>query len=66
MSSIAKSHTICIQTGGHPNDLMSHANTKYGLIPLLQCNSQFQGGIHAFSRVSRAIGQEQPIEIVAN
>ena len=66
MATVSEGHTVGVQASGHADDLVAHANTEDGLVPLLDGLAQLQGSLHALLGVARAVGKEEPVELVTN
>ena len=66
MTSVSERHAVCLETGGHADDLMAHADSKHGLVPFLERLAEMHCSLHAVVRVSRAVAEEETIELVTD
>ena len=66
MPAVAEGHTVRVQPGSHTDDLVSHADTEDGPVPLLERLPQHERGFHAVHRVAGSVAQEQPVVLVAD
>ena len=66
MTTVTEGHTVRVQTSSDANDLMTHANTEDGLVPLLHGLPQVHGSLRTVVRVTRSVRQEQAIVLVTN
>jgi len=63
---VSESHTVRVDSGSHTDDLVSHADTEYWFVPLLDCLPQHQRSFHAVGGVTGTIAQEQPVVLIAD
>lgn len=64
MATVSEGHSVSVQSSSHTDDLMAHADTKDGLIPLGNSAAEDQGSLHALLWVSRSVGKEKSVELV--
>lgn len=64
MTSVTEGHAVGVESSSHTDDLVSHADTEDGLVPLCDGAAEVESSLHALLWVSRAVGQEETIELV--
>ena len=64
MSSVPKRHPVRLQPGGESQDLVSHADPKDGLVPLVDRLPDPHGRVHDGFRVPRSVGEEEPVVLI--
>lgn len=66
MTSVTKSHPVGFKTSSQTKDLVTHADTKDGLVPLVDCLPDSHGSVHDHFRVTGTVGKEQTVKLVSD
>lgn len=66
MTSVTKSHPVGFKTSRQTKDLVTHADTKDGLVPLIDSLPDSHGSVHDHLRVTGTVGKEQTIKLVSD
>lgn len=66
VSTVTEPHAVGVESSGESDDLVTHADTKDGLIPLVDGLPHNVSGLHAVLWVSGTVGKEETVELIAD
>lgn len=66
MASVTKSHPVGFKTSSQTKNLMTHADTKDGLVPLVNSLPDSHGTVHNHLGVTGTVGKEQTVKLVSD
>lgn len=66
MASVTESHSVSLETSGETENLVTHADTEDGFVPLVDGDSDSLDGLHDAHGASGSVGQEKTVVLVSD
>lgn len=66
VTSVTKSHPVGFKTSSQTKNLMTHADTKDGLVPLVNSLPDSHGTVHDHLGITGTVGKEQTVKLVSD